>query len=162
MKNIDRKKNIFKLSQGEYIDVENLENVFGLFSDLDLVCLVAVANPNQKAIEHFTEAYNISGDFEALCENPKIKEYVLGELPKVGKENKLEGFEFGKAIHLDPVTFIVIMKVVTGALDMVTFGAKNTIPMNFQQRKIYEHNEQVTSDPYVVLQLDSQIVKKQC
>ncbi|CAH1421527.1 unnamed protein product [Lactuca virosa] len=31
-----------------------------------------------------------------------------------------------------------------GALDMVNFGAKNTIPMNFQQRKIYEHNEQVS------------------
>lgn len=31
-----------------------------------------------------------------------------------------------------------------GALDMVNFGAKVTIPSNFQQRKIYEHNEQVT------------------
>nr|KAJ0192431.1 hypothetical protein LSAT_V11C800424990 [Lactuca sativa] len=27
---------------------------------------------------------------------------------------------------------------------MVNFGAKNTIPTNFQQRKIYEHNEQVS------------------
>ncbi|GJU72776.1 retrovirus-related pol polyprotein from transposon TNT 1-94 [Tanacetum coccineum] len=32
-----------------------------------------------------------------------------------------------------------------GALDMVNFGAKNTIPTKFQQRKIFEHNEQVTS-----------------
>ncbi|XP_011025844.1 PREDICTED: uncharacterized protein LOC105126622 [Populus euphratica] len=31
-----------------------------------------------------------------------------------------------------------------GALDMVNFGAKNTIPSNFQQRKIYVHNEQVS------------------
>ncbi|PWA66809.1 hypothetical protein CTI12_AA130670 [Artemisia annua] len=31
-----------------------------------------------------------------------------------------------------------------GALDMVNFGAKNTIPTNFQQRKIFEHNEQVS------------------
>ncbi|CAH1425813.1 unnamed protein product [Lactuca virosa] len=30
-----------------------------------------------------------------------------------------------------------------GALDMVNFGPKNTIPTNFQQRKIYEHNKQV-------------------
>lgn len=30
-----------------------------------------------------------------------------------------------------------------GALDMVNFGAKDTIPSNFQERKIYEHNKQV-------------------
>lgn len=30
-----------------------------------------------------------------------------------------------------------------GALDMVNFGAKDTIPSNFQHRKIHEHNKQV-------------------
>lgn len=32
-----------------------------------------------------------------------------------------------------------------GALDMVNFGAKDTIPFDFQQRKIYEHNKQVNT-----------------
>ncbi|XP_043709710.1 toMV susceptible protein tm-1(GCR26) [Telopea speciosissima] len=31
-----------------------------------------------------------------------------------------------------------------GALDMVNFGAKDTIPSNFQQRNFHEHNEQVS------------------
>ncbi|MED6107836.1 ToMV susceptible protein tm-1(GCR26) [Stylosanthes scabra] len=31
-----------------------------------------------------------------------------------------------------------------GALDMVNFGAKDTIPPEFQQRNIYEHNKQVS------------------
>ncbi|KAK4262142.1 hypothetical protein QN277_027733 [Acacia crassicarpa] len=31
-----------------------------------------------------------------------------------------------------------------GALDMVNFGAKDTIPPQFQQRNIYEHNKQVS------------------
>lgn len=30
-----------------------------------------------------------------------------------------------------------------GALDIVNFGARDTIPSKFQQRKIYEHNKQV-------------------
>ncbi|GAB2227378.1 hypothetical protein Droror1_Dr00009197 [Drosera rotundifolia] len=34
--------------------------------------------------------------------------------------------------------------VSVGALDMVNFGPKDTIPTDFQHRKIYEHNAQVT------------------
>ena len=38
-----------------------------------------------------------------------------------------------------------------GALDMVNFGAKDTIPLMFQHRNIYEHNKQVTALYYFVL-----------
>ncbi|RVW43142.1 Long chain acyl-CoA synthetase 4 [Vitis vinifera] len=131
MKIIDRKKNIFKLSQGEYVAVENLENIYGLVSDIDSVCLsnvssyiwiygnsfesflVAVANPNQQALERWAKENNISGDFDSLCENPKAKEYILGELSKIGKEKKLKGFEFVKAVHLDPVPFDMERDLIT-------------------------------------------------
>ncbi|KAF8406464.1 hypothetical protein HHK36_008551 [Tetracentron sinense] len=38
----------------------------------------------------------------------------------------------------------VPLVVSVGALDMVNFGAKHTIPSKFQQRKIYEHNAQIS------------------
>lgn len=111
---IDRKKNIFKLSQGEYVAVENLENIYDLVSAIDSIWiygssfesfLVAVVNPNKEALEKWAQENGVSGDFNSLCENPKAKEFIIGELAKTGKEKKLKGFEFIKAVHLDPVPF---------------------------------------------------------
>ncbi|KAK1276665.1 Long chain acyl-CoA synthetase 4 [Acorus gramineus] len=90
LKIIDRKKNIFKLSQGEYVAVENLENIYGLVSAID---------------SRWAEENGESGDFTSLCENPKAKAYILGELAKIAKEKKLKGFEVIKAVHLDPLPF---------------------------------------------------------
>ncbi|GLT78103.1 hypothetical protein SLA2020_496490 [Shorea laevis] len=114
MKIIDRKKNIFKLSQGEYVAVENLENIYGLVPIVDSIWvygnsfesfLVAVVNPNKQALELWAAENGIDGDFDSICQNPKVKEFVLGELTKTSKEQKLKGFEFVKAVHLEPVPF---------------------------------------------------------
>ncbi|CAL5331804.1 unnamed protein product [Camellia sinensis] len=114
MKIIDRKKNIFKLSQGEYVSVENLEGIYSLVSGIDSIWvygnsfesfLVAVVNPNQQFLECWAEENAVAGDFDTLCENSKAKAYILQELTKIGKEKKLKGFEFIKAVHLDPVPF---------------------------------------------------------
>ncbi|KAM5572176.1 long chain acyl-CoA synthetase 4-like [Rosa sericea] len=122
LKIIDRKKNIFKLSQGEYVAVENLENIYGLVSDIDAIwvygnsfesCLVAVVTPNKQAIERWAQQNDVSGDFNSLCENTKVKEYVLGELNKIAKDKKLKGFEVIKAVHLDPEPFDMERDLIT-------------------------------------------------
>ncbi|KAL8103088.1 long chain acyl-CoA synthetase 4-like [Apium graveolens] len=122
MKIIDRKKNIFKLAQGEYVAVENLENIYGLVADIDSIWvygnsfesfLVAVVNPNMQAIEHWCKENGVSGDFHSQCQNEKVKEYILGELSKIGKEKKLKGFEFIRAVHIDPLPFDMDRDLIT-------------------------------------------------
>jgi len=51
--------------------------------------LVSVVNPNKEALESWAAANGISGDFESLCQNPKAKEYILGELSRIGKDKKV-------------------------------------------------------------------------
>lgn len=48
-----------------------------------------MVNPNKEALESWAAANGISGDFESLCKNPKAKEYILGELSRIGKEKKV-------------------------------------------------------------------------
>lgn len=122
LKIIDRKKNIFKLSQGEYVAVEHLENIYRLASGVDSVWvygnsfqsfLVAVVNPNKAALEKWAGENGIDGDFKAICENPKAKEHFVRELTKIGKEKKLKGFEFVRAVHLDPEPFNIERDLLT-------------------------------------------------
>ncbi|XP_076895073.1 long chain acyl-CoA synthetase 4-like [Bidens hawaiensis] len=140
MKVIDRKKNIFKLAQGEYVAVENLENVYGLVPAVDEVwvygnsfesCLVAVVNPNKSALEKWARSAELSGDFESLCKDPKVNEYILGELTRVGKEKKLKGFEFVKAVELDPVPFDIERDLLTP-----TMKKKRPQMLKYYQSKI--------------------------
>ncbi|CAH9141379.1 unnamed protein product [Cuscuta epithymum] len=125
LKVIDRKKNIFKLSQGEYVAVENLENIYGEISVIDMIWiygnsfehfLVAVVNPNKTAVEKWAGQNGLAGNFESICESPKTKEYIFGELTRVAKEKKLKGFEFIKAVHLDPVPFDMERNLLTPTL----------------------------------------------
>ncbi|CAN6444436.1 unnamed protein product [Victoria cruziana] len=143
LKIIDRKKNIFKLSQGEYVAVENLENIYGSCAATDAIwvygnsfesCLVAVVNPNKEALEHWAEENEESGDFTVLCANPRAKEYVLGELNKIGKEKKLKGFEFIKAVHLDPLPFDMERDLITP-----TYKKKRPQLQKYYQVRFHPH-----------------------
>jgi long-chain acyl-CoA synthetase len=51
--------------------------------------LVTVVNPNKQALEHWAQTNGVTGDFATICEDPKVKEFILRELTKTGKENKV-------------------------------------------------------------------------
>ncbi|ESQ28906.1 hypothetical protein EUTSA_v10023330mg [Eutrema salsugineum] len=122
MKIIDRKKNIFKLSQGEYVAVENLENIYSHVAAIESIWvygnsyesyLVAVVCPSKIQIEHWAKEHNVSGNFESICQNAKTKEFILGEFNRVAKDKKLKGFELIKGVHLDTVPFDMERDLIT-------------------------------------------------
>ncbi|KAE8008450.1 hypothetical protein FH972_004961 [Carpinus fangiana] len=122
MKIIDRKKNIFKLSQGEYVAVENIESTYlrcplitsiWVYGNSFESFLVAVVVPDQKAVEDWAVNHNVSGDFNSLCENLKARKYILDELNSIGHKHQLRGFEIVKAVHLEPNPFDMERDLIT-------------------------------------------------
>ncbi|GLI61184.1 hypothetical protein VaNZ11_003476 [Volvox africanus] len=123
IKIVDRKKNIFKLSQGEYVAVEALESTYKKASVVEQVwvygnsfesCLVAVVVPVKEAITAWAKEAGVAGEYDkGLLEDPRVTEYVLAELARVGKEDKLKGYEIVKAVHLDHVQFSIDEDLIT-------------------------------------------------
>ena len=79
LKIIDRVKNIFKLSQGEYIAPEKVEAVYlkvkgiteaFVYGDAHKSFCVAIVVPDKAHTLEIAKGLNIEGDFEALCLNP--------------------------------------------------------------------------------------------
>jgi long-chain acyl-CoA synthetase len=46
-------------------------------------------NPNTQALERWAESNGVTGEFATICEDPKAREFILGELTKMGKEKKV-------------------------------------------------------------------------
>ncbi|KAL5169205.1 Long chain acyl-CoA synthetase 2 [Glycine soja] len=122
MKIIDRKKNIFKLSQGEYVAVENIENKYLQCPLITSIWvhgnsfesfLVAVVVPERKGLEYWAVKHNSTDDFKSLCENPKARKYILDELNNTGQKHQLRGFELLKAVHLEPIPFDMERDLIT-------------------------------------------------
>ena len=120
---IDRRKNVLKLAQGEYISPERIENVYlshlpylsqayvhGDSSQNNLVAIFGVL-PDMFA----TFASKLLGrtigtsDLQAIaaaCNDDRVVKAILQDLEKVGKKNKFMGYEKVKAcrLYIEPFT----------------------------------------------------------
>ncbi|XP_013888177.1 long-chain-fatty-acid--CoA ligase 5 [Austrofundulus limnaeus] len=125
LKIIDRKKNIFKLAQGEYIAPEKIENVYVRSGPVAQVfvhgdslqsCLVAVVVPDADVLPGFAKRLGIQGSIEELCKNTEIKKAVISDMTKLGKEAGLKSFEQVKDVHLHPELFTIENGLLTPTL----------------------------------------------
>ncbi|KAG9457767.1 hypothetical protein H6P81_002275 [Aristolochia fimbriata] len=119
---IDRKKNIFKLSQGEYVAAEYLENIYNftpiaediwVYGDSFRSMLVAVVVPSEVHTKKWAEINGHFGSFSELCLLNELKDHVLLELQSTAKKNKLRGFEYIKGVILDYQPFDVERDLMT-------------------------------------------------
>jgi len=76
-------------------------------------CLVGVVVPVAATVTEWAKANGVSGDFAAVCADPKTKAYVLAELTATAKEEKLKGFEQMKDIVLEAEPFSVEDELMT-------------------------------------------------
>ena len=112
---IDRKKNIFKLAQGEYIAAESIElklsnsrwiNQFWLHGDSLKDCVVAIVTLDTAVVNNYIK--NTSGcdmDFDKISEedlnkNEALLKIVEKDISDVAKASKLAGFECPRAVYL--------------------------------------------------------------
>ena len=135
VKIIDRSKNIFKLSQGEYIAPEKLENVFVLsqaiaqcfvYGDSLKNALVAIVVPDEAHVK----AWCAETGKEDAFEDPDYKKLVLDDMLRLAQENKLTGLEKPKEIFLEREPFSVENDILTP-----TFKLKRNVARKvFQDR----------------------------
>lgn len=120
---IDRVKNVLKLSQGEYVSPEKLENVFlgnmgylqaaFIHGDSDKSSLVGLfgIEPEHFAtfVTRVTGEKTLMTDVEALkaaCTNEKVVKQIHADLQRIAKENKFNKYEYCRAakFYVDPFT----------------------------------------------------------
>ncbi|OQR78292.1 long-chain-fatty-acid--CoA ligase 5-like [Tropilaelaps mercedesae] len=125
LKVIDRKKHIFKLSQGEYIAPEKLENIFirspfvaQIFVHGESLksCLIAVVVPDEQHLLAWAAENRISGTFEELCVNRVVKKSIIDDLAILGKKSGLKSFELLKDILCYPELFSIENGLLTPTL----------------------------------------------
>ncbi|XP_025836034.1 long-chain-fatty-acid--CoA ligase 1 isoform X4 [Agrilus planipennis] len=114
LKIIDRRKHIFKLSQGEYIVPEKIESVYLRSQYVHQVfvhgeslksCIVAIVVPEVDVIKCWAQENGIPGTFSVLCSHPEVKQLIFDDMIAWGKEAALKSFEQVKDIYLHPDPF---------------------------------------------------------
>ncbi|KAH0480201.1 MAG: uncharacterized protein KVP18_003051 [Porospora cf. gigantea A] len=127
---IDRKKNIFKLSQGEYVSPETLEAVYSKAHIIDQIFVygqpsknypVAVVVPNAVSAEAWSHSTHgvVSADLESICGDPAFIRFVLKEIELLHQKSDLKGYERIRNVHMTTQAFSLENNMITPTMKLV-------------------------------------------
>ena len=118
LKIVDRRKNIFKLQQGEYIVPEKIESVYTnskfcdqVFVDGDSLHahVVGVVVANLEMLERWASSRGIeikdSGDLKSCCAHKDFKREVMKDFRRLESKYKLRYYERAHDIYISPEAF---------------------------------------------------------
>ncbi|XP_033123099.1 long-chain-fatty-acid--CoA ligase 6-like [Anneissia japonica] len=146
---IDRKKNIFKLSHGEYVAPEKIENVYLRCEYVSQIfvhgeslqsCLVAVVVPDPETLPRLAKAHRVEGDYEVMCKSEVLKTAIFEDLRKLAKESGLKSFEQVKVLHLTSEAFSIENNLLTP-----TLKSKRAVLRNYFKDEVEKMYEAVNS-----------------
>lgn len=110
LKVIDRKKNLVKTLNGEYIALEKLESVYRSAPIVQNICVyadaqqtkpVAIIVPVEAVLQQLAAKLGVAGNgIEDLSLNSKIQSAVLKELQQTGRTGGLSGIEIIEGVVL--------------------------------------------------------------
>ncbi|KAI8107268.1 hypothetical protein M9434_001911 [Picochlorum sp. BPE23] len=101
---IDRIKNVFKLSQGEYVAVEYIESVYSRNENVEQIWVYGTST------ESFLVAVVVpkaSWRADRNLDDQAVKTEMLQDLKKTATDAKLKGFEMIKNLHFETEEFSV-------------------------------------------------------
>jgi len=142
LKLVDRKKNIFKLAQGEYVAAEKIENIYAsskwvnqsfVYGDSLQSVLVGIVVPDVDVLKAWASEKGLEYNLGELCENADLKKEILADLKAIGKSKKLNSFEMIKSVHLAPEEFSVENQLLTPTFKLKRNDAKKVFQAQINQ-----------------------------
>lgn len=125
LKLIDRKKNLIKTLNGEYIALEKLESIYRSSSVVANICVyadtskakpIAIIVPVEAALQKVASSVGVQGStIEELVHNKKVQGAVLRELQAAGRIGGLTGIEIIEGVVLSDEEWTPQNNLVTAA-----------------------------------------------
>lgn len=137
---IDRKKDLVKLQQGEYVALSKVENVLKsckytqlpmVYADSRMQYCVALICPVVPQLLELASSLGVSGDLKTACASEKVIEAVLSDVAATCKAAKLAKFEV-------PTRLVLIDELWTPDNDMLTAVQKLK-----RKEIVAKHREQI-------------------